>query len=72
MSDATINTLKNLAIAFSALGAFIAYANLVPDDAESKQIVGIVLIVLVGLAILYFTPLGNPIKALYRKIMGIK
>lgn len=72
MSEANINTLKSLAIAFSAIGAFVAFAYIVPDDAESKQIVGIALIVLLGLAVIYFTPLGNPIKALYRKIKGIK
>lgn len=72
MEDATKNSIKTLAIMFGSFGAFVAFAYLVPDDSPVKKIVGIVLVVAVGLAIIYFTPLGNPLKALYRKWKGIK
>lgn len=72
MEDATKNSIKTLAILFGSFGAFVAFAYLVPDDSEVKKIAGIVLLVIIGLATIYFTPLGNPLKALYRKWKGVK
>lgn len=62
MSDATKNSIKTLAIMFGSFGVFLAIAYGVPDDSIYKKIFAYIMGGAIFLAILYFTPLGNPIK----------
>ena len=72
MTEANKNTFKDLAKIFGGFGIFTAIAIYVPDYSNFKHIFAILCAVFLGLAILYYTPLGNPIKRLYRKITGKK
>lgn len=67
MSEATKNSIKTLSIMFGSFGAFLAIAYGVPDDSIYKKIFAYILGGALFLAILYFTPLGNPIKDFIRK-----
>lgn len=72
MTEATKNTLKDLAKIIGGFGALVAAIYLIPNESfGQKLLAGLMCFALVG-GIVWFTPLGNPIKRLYRKITGKK
>jgi hypothetical protein len=72
MSEATKNTLKDLAKVGAGLAVFVIIAFSIPDDSIVKNIFGGLIIAAFIGAILIFSPLGNPIKRLIRNFQKKK
>lgn len=53
------------------IGVFYGFS-LLPDDSTAKMIYCVVFMTLFVLALLWFTPLGNPIKDLITKLRNKK
>jgi hypothetical protein len=71
MKEVIKNNIKELSIMALAFGIFVAVALYVPDDSIFKQIfAGFIVLVLIASAVL-LTPLGNPLKRIYRKWKGL-
>lgn len=71
MEEATKNSIKTVAIMVASFAAFALFATYVPDDSEAKTIAAWVMSAVLILAAIWLTPIGNPIKKLYRKWRGI-
>lgn len=67
MSEATKNTLLNLAKIVVGMGALIALMILIPSGSIAQYILAVVMVVGLVFGVLYYTALGNPIKKLIRK-----
>jgi hypothetical protein len=67
MSEATKNTLLNLAKIVVGMGALIALMILIPSGSTAQYVLAVVMVVGVIFAVLFYTALGNPIKNLIRK-----
>ncbi len=72
MSEANKKTLKQLAFIVGAIGLYWVFAEFVPDESIAKGIMAAFMVALLVAGAIIFSPLGNPIKKLYRKIRGIK
>jgi len=72
MKEVVKNNIKELSLMALAFGTFVAVAIYVPDDSIFKKIFAgfIVLVLIVGAVLL--TPLGNPLKRIYRKWKGLE
>lgn len=72
MEEATKNSIKTVALIILGFAGFALFAQYVSDDSTAKQIAAVVLSIVLIVAALWLTPLGNPLKKLYRKWKGIE
>lgn len=72
MQESTKKDIRFIVILLASFGAYIAFTELVPDDSIIKGIFGVLMVVALVLAAIILTPIGNPLKRLYRKWRGIK
>jgi hypothetical protein len=72
MTEATKNTLKDLAKIFGGMGLLVTLMLVIPNGSIGQMVLGYAMGAALLLGILWFTPLGNPIKRLIRKIKGEK
>lgn len=70
MSEANKNTIKDLAKMGAAFAVFVIIALYVPDDSIVKQIFSYICLAIVLGGAFIFTPLGNPIRKLFKKKEG--
>jgi hypothetical protein len=68
MTEANKNTLKDLAKILGGMGALIAMIYLFPQGSVAQKILAFVMVGALVLGIVWFTPLGNPIKRIIRSI----
>lgn len=72
MTQATKNTLKDLAKIFGGMGTLISLIIFLPQGSISQHILAVVMVAGLVLGALWFTALGNPLKRLIRKIKAKK
>ena len=72
MTEANKNTVKALLKIFGGMGLLVTLMLTIPQGSIAQKILaGFMVAALVG-SILWFTPFGNPLKRLIRKIKGEK
>lgn len=72
MEEATKNSIITVGAIILGFTAFALFATYVPDDSVAKSIAAVVMVIVLILSAIWFTPLGNPLKRLYRKWKGIE
>jgi len=72
MTPATKNTLKDLAKIFGGMGTLFALMIFIPQGSISQHILATLMVAALIGGIIWFTPLGNPLKRLIRKIQAKK
>lgn len=72
MEEARKKDIRFIVILLAAFGAYIAFAELAPEDSIIKSIFAGLMVAALVLMVIIYTPIGNPIKRLYRKLKGNK
>ncbi len=67
MTEANKNSLRDVLFIIGGFGLWTLFAIYVPDDHWLKSVVGYCVCAVILACVLIFTPLGNPLKRLYRK-----
>lgn len=68
MTEANKNTVKDLIKIIGGMGTLFLLMYYIPQGSVAQKILaGLMITILIG-GIIWFTPLGNPIKRLYLKI----
>lgn len=72
MTEANKKTVKQVVGMLGAFGVLVVIIHVIPDGSTLQNIFSYIMgAALVGI-IVYFTGLGNPVRALYRKIFNKK
>jgi hypothetical protein len=72
MTQATKNTLKDLAKIFGGMGTLITLMIVIPQGSISQHILAALMVVALVGSIIWFTAIGNLLKRLIRKFQGKK
>lgn len=72
MTEATKNSLIDLAKIFGGMGTLITLMIVIPQGSIAQNVLATLMCAALLAGILWFTPLGNPIKRLIRKIKAKK
>lgn len=67
MKEATKNDIKEVAKIVLGMGAWVLLVHIIPDGSLGQTILGISVAVALFAAIIWFSPLGNPLKRWLRK-----
>jgi hypothetical protein len=67
MTEANKNTIKDLAKIFGGMGALVTLMLVIPQGSFGQKVLGFLMLSALLGSIIWFTPLGNPIKKLIRK-----
>lgn len=66
MTEANKNTLKDLAKIFGGMGILVTLMLTIPNGSFAQKVLGFLMLSALVASIVWFTPLGNPIKRFLR------
>lgn len=72
MSEATKNTIKDLAKIFGGMGSLIAMMILIPEGSIAQHWLAGIMVAALILGVFWLTPLDNPIKRVIRQFQAKK